>query len=405
MEKVKLRIYQLSLFFTLVALALVLVNSGKQREFFYFGVYASIIGLLLENKNVAFRPFSIAYPVLLIGLLNLGWYFAYEYPDKGMNFYNEYLDSSKKIILGSFLIFYLDRFKFYVSNISFRTAFLLATGLGLIIATGYAFWQASHGAGRVTMATDRATLSAYVYSVLSLAFVFALFLQAKTVTYLLAGFVILLSYVTILLTGTRAAMGLYLILAVLMTLYHFRKIHIKSAIVFLCVVAALGVISYKPFIKPKVDQTMREITQFQQGQDRTSLGARFSMWTVGLQNGLNHPVGQSQENRIEWTAAYTKTHPHLAASMMYIKVHLHNEFIEKFSLQGIPGIVLLLLFFITLLLEALKKNNALLLTTTLFLFLYGLTDVILLSSEAVLFFLTLFALSTHFSRSLAKQPV
>jgi O-antigen ligase len=404
MEKIKPRIYQLSLFFTLVALALVLVNSGKQREFFYFGVYASIIGLLLENKNITLRPFSIAWPVLLIGLLNLGWYLAFEYHHKGMNFYNEYLDSSKKIILGSFLIFYLERFRSYVSNVTFKKAFLVAVGLGFIAATGYAFWQAMHGAGRVTMTTNRATLSAYLYSVLSLALVYVLFLQERVSAFVLAGVVMLLSYVAILLTGTRAAMGLYFILAVLLTLYHFRKIHIKSAVIFLCIVAALGVISYKPFIKPKVDQTVLEINKFQQGQDRTSLGARFSMWTVGVQNGLVHPFGQSQESRMEWTAAYTKTHPHLAASMMFIKVHLHNEFIEKFSLQGIPGIVLLFFFFAALFIEALNKNNALLLITTLFLFLYGLTDVILLSSEAVLFFLTLFALSTHFSRTPIKQP-
>ena len=47
---------------------------------------------------------------------------------------------------------------------------------------------------------------------------------------------------------------------------------------------------------------------------------------------------------------------------------------------------------------ALRNRNALLLTSMLLLLLYGLTDVILLSSEALIFFMILFALSTPFSK-------
>jgi O-antigen ligase len=62
------------------------------------------------------------------------------------------------------------------------------------------------------------------------------------------------------------------------------------------------------------------------------------MWSVGIQNGLAHPLGQSVEDREVWTQQYVKNgHPHLAAALEFIRVHLHNEFIEKYSLQGIPG--------------------------------------------------------------------
>lgn len=96
MEKVKLRIYQLTLVLSFISLALVLVNSGKQREFFYIAIYASIIGLICEYKKITWRPFSIALPILLIGLLNLAWYMAYEYHTEGLNAYSDYLGSSKK---------------------------------------------------------------------------------------------------------------------------------------------------------------------------------------------------------------------------------------------------------------------------------------------------------------------
>lgn len=65
--------------------------------------------------------------------------------------------------------------------------------------------------GRIEMAINRATVSAYVYSVLSLAFVYSLYLQKNIKLYVAAGLIILISYFVILLTGTRAAMGLYLI--------------------------------------------------------------------------------------------------------------------------------------------------------------------------------------------------
>lgn len=400
MEKVKLRLYQLTLILSLISLALTLISSGKQREFFYIAIYASIIGLALEYKKITLLPFSIALPILLIGLLNFTWYMVYEYHSEGLNAYSDYLGSSKKLILASFLVFYLDRFKFYVDKTSFQKYFLYATGAGFALATGYGLWQASQGMLRVEMAINRATVSAYVYSVLSLAFVYSLYLQKNVKLYVAAGLTILISYFVILLTGTRAAMGLYLLLAIVLTLYHFKRIHLKSTLIFLCIVAGIGIVSYKPLISPKITQTQNEIASYEKGNDKTSLGARFSMWTVGIQNGLAHPLGQSVEDRQVWTQRYIKEgHPHLVTALKYINVHLHNEFIEKYSLQGIPGLVILFFFFASMIVYALKNNNGLLLTTMLLLLLYGLTDVILLSSEALIFFVTLFALSTPFSQT------
>ncbi|MGQ4696060.1 O-antigen ligase family protein [Enterobacter asburiae] len=404
MEKIKYRLYQLTLFLSLISLMLVLISSGKQREFFYIAIYASIIGLAFEYKKITLRPFSIALPILFIGLLNLIWYMVYEYHNEGINAYSDYFGASKKLILASILVFYLDRFKTYVDKAIFQKYFLYATGLGFVFATGYALWQALHGMTRVEMATNRATLSAYLYSVLSLAFVYSLYLKQNIKLYALAGFTVLLSYFIILLTGTRAAMGLYLILAIVLTLYHFRRIHLKSTLIFLCIVAGIVIVSYKPLILPKIQQTQVEVESYQKGDDATSLGARFSMWSVGIQNGLAHPLGQSVEDREVWTQQYVKNgHPHLAAALDYIRVHLHNEFIEKYSLQGIPGLAILFFFYISMIAYALKNRNGLLLTTMLLLLLYGLTDVILLSSEALIFFVTVFALSTPFSQTRQRQ--
>lgn len=399
MEKVRLRLYQLTLLLTLVSLALVLISSGKQREFFYFAIYASLLGLFVERKSIATSPFSISLPILLIGVFNLCWYFTYEYSTEGVNVYNDYLTSSKKLILGGVLIFYLDRFKRYISvNVS-QSYFLLASGVGFVLASSYALLQSAHGMGRVEMAINRPTASAYIYSVLSLTFVYSLYLQKKVAVYVVAVTLIIFSWIIITLTGTRSAMGLYLFLGILMTLYHYRTIHVKATIAFLVVIVVVGGIGYDHYIKPKVDQTMIEIDSFEQGNDDTSLGARFSMWRVGVENGIAHPLGQSTESRKQWTAKYVKDHPNYASSMIFMNVHLHNEFIEKYSLQGIPGTLLLLYFFSSALIQALRRRNVILLMTTSSLLLYGMTDVILLSSEAIIFFVTVFALSTFHHRN------
>ena len=65
MEKIKLRTYQLTLALSLISLALVLVNSGKQREFFYIAIYASILGLAFEYKKKKSPGILLVSPILL----------------------------------------------------------------------------------------------------------------------------------------------------------------------------------------------------------------------------------------------------------------------------------------------------------------------------------------------------
>ncbi len=69
MEKVKLRLYQLTLILSLISLALALLSSGKQREFFYITIYASIIGLACEYKKITLRPFLSHYRFCSLGCL------------------------------------------------------------------------------------------------------------------------------------------------------------------------------------------------------------------------------------------------------------------------------------------------------------------------------------------------
>lgn len=148
---------------------------------FYIAVYASIIGLACEYKKITLRPFLCA-THFVDWLLNLIWYMAYEYHNEGLNAYSDYLGASKKLILASILVFYLDRFKSYIDKTAFLKYFV-CLWCRICPATGYGLWQASQGMERVEMAINRPTVSAYVYSVLSLAFVYSLYLQKNRKLY------------------------------------------------------------------------------------------------------------------------------------------------------------------------------------------------------------------------------
>ncbi|ELY3760321.1 O-antigen ligase family protein [Cronobacter universalis] len=394
MDKVKRRVYALTFLLTLGSLLLVLLNSGRQREFFYIATYLSIIGLLLDHRNINLRRFSIAYPLLLIGVAKVIWYLIFELHHEGINFYSDHLSAGKKIILGSILVFYLEQFRRYLSVEMAKKGVLLATGASVLLATAYGFWQHYQGMGRVEMGINRATISAYIYSAISLTFIWSLYSLKNKSAYIIAAAMILLTYALILATGTRSVIGLYLIFIILMTLNHFKKIHIKSTVVMLALLAGIVALAYKPFISPKINQTLNEVTLYQKGNDKTSLGARFSMWAVGIHNGITAPLGQSMEQRQVVSQHYVEHNPLYASAMTYINVHMHNETIDTFSLQGIAGTIVLLFFYISLITHAVRNNNTVLLFATIMLVMYGLTDVLLISAEAVTFFITLFGVST-----------
>lgn len=65
---------------------------------------------------------------------------------------------------------------------------------------------------------------------------------------------------------------------------------------------------------------------------------------------------------------------------------MHNEVIENFSLRGVGGVATLVLLYVVLLLNAWRKQNATQGVLTLSVMVYGLSDVVFFSKEAVIVF-------------------
>lgn len=389
MEKLKSRIYVSVFIFAALSVAFALLSNGRQKDFYYIAVYLSIIGIIIERKNLSFNKFNIAYPIMLIGVVKLIWFLWLGKDVNGYNTYSDQFGAGKKLLLGGVLVFYLTQFSHYIRAINYKNVMLSVIGIAFVSASCYAFWQSWNGIGRAEMAINRATISAYVYSTLSVIFIYLLYIQKKPSCYIIAALSIVLSFTVVILTGTRAAIILHLLIIAMMTVYYFKKLHFKSTLIVLVIALLASFALYKNYIHPKIQQTYNEVTLYQEGQDNTSLGARFSMWTVGLKNFVNAPFGQSMQSRFNYSEQYISKNPQYKSTMEYINVHLHDETIETLSLQGIFGGLALLWFYMSISWVAIRDRNTPLLFTMNCLAAYGLSDVLLLSSEAVLFYIAL----------------
>lgn len=393
MEKLKVRLYLTIFTLSLLSIAFALLSVELQRNFYYIAIYLSLIGVFLDYKNLNFKKFNIAYPIILFGLIKLTWFFLLQVGPEGFNRFSDQLNGGKKILLGGILVFYLTQYSHYLQPVTLKKIMFFVACFAFISASLYAIWQSNHGMARVEMGTDRATLSAYIYSGLSIFVIYLLYAQKKSIHYILAAIAILLSFIIIILTGTRAAMICHLLIIIGMSFYYFKKIHFKSFL-FAILISALAVtILYNRYIQPRMIQAYNDITLYQEGENNTSLGARFSMWAVGLNNFSRSPFGQSIQSRIAHSTKYTQEHPQYKVAMQYLDVHLHDEFIETLSLQGMFGGLALLWLYISLVWTALKKRNVPLLFTMVCMIVYGLSDVLLLSSEAILFYMSLIGIS------------
>ena len=406
MEKLNKPLLFLIYFLSVASVSVALISSGYQRNLFYIAIYCSLLGLILNFKRVKLSFSSLSFPIIILGLVKICWYLIFQQKHGDLNFYNDYLDGGKKLLLGGFLVFYAEQFIKDFKNKQYKNLGLAILFCGFVSATAYGFFQALNHINRVEMGINRPTIAAYVYSTFSVFIIFALYTLRSKIGYVIAGATIIVSYCLIILTGTRAAMICYLFMVACLTLYHFRKIHIKSLVAVSILVAICFVALYKPYIKPKIDQTLSEVSNYQEGNDNTSLGARFSMWVVGVHAFVEHPVGQSMGTRADTTKSYVKQYPHYRSSLHYLNIHLHNEFIDSLSLQGLMGGLSLLFFYVMLIYTGIKKQLPVLLFSAGFMILYGITDVLLISSEAIQFYIVIIALGLCFPRGTAKpvQP-
>lgn len=390
----------------LLSIFTVAFNWGSGRNILFIASYIAFISLAFNFKYYTRQKALLIVPVCFItlGLANLLWTEFFKKPDEYLDLYRAYFVTGKMLISTGFILIIALNEQLKVKK--WILPALIALG---VVVNGYAMYQSVHAQTiRIELNFDRATVAAYIITAVNILMLYSL-LQIKSrfnAIFFSLGF--LTSFVSIIHTETRAAILVFPVVSILMFTFSRNVTKKQKYIYGAAVIILISLSSYflKDVIEKRIEVFKKDMAQQSLSMPGNSVGSRIAMLKAGIAAGNLHPQGQSAEQRGKEIAALAVQHPELTDAVPYATIHLHNEIIDNYSLRGIWGVLLLLALHITLLILALKwQKNAALLAITLAMMAYGLSDVLLFSSEAA----AIFGLATILSvlignTAINKQP-
>ncbi|WP_293792003.1 O-antigen ligase family protein [uncultured Pantoea sp.] len=383
---------------SILPLAFIYEKGG--RVIFYYCAYFSLAGLAVDfyRKKKVLLTDRKALTMLMLGIMFIGWsiYAKYLHGEKG----ELYFTAGKRCVLAFIIMTYIFHIyhEKYINKSFLIKCCTVSLALAFVTSSSFALFQALTSADRIVLGINRATLTAYAYSAVTLALI-ALILKMHDGKYKKLYFLIvsIMSLYVILLTQTRSAMVIHSLFLAYMT---FRLFAVTRSIKFISVVAVLMLVAagagYK-LIEKRLDLTLHEYQAYEKGNDRTSLGSRFTMWKTGALSFENAPLGQAQVERNKFIKSYLDAHNNKnSLALFYMNVHLHNEFIQYASLFGVVGVLVLLYFFYVFIVSELilKRTLTPIAAAGIAILLYGMTDVVLTSIEFIVIFSVLVVLLT-----------
>lgn len=375
--------YFLALATMLLTIMVTFIDVKGAKVLFYWTFYFSLAGILSDWRACDKSRLWFIGLLAAVGLSKVLWFYWEYLGDSDYNPFNDYLNSGKRLLLACVVGYWLFS---QMKKHQLKSFWLLRSGLILAFAaaTLFGFYQYFSDMHRVVFALDRATISAYGYAMLSTMVLFLLASEKHTLAnILLCLLVFCLSYFILVQTGTRNMMAAWPLIILVVGALQFRHFGWKSLLGVLAALAVVIGLSYKPMIEPKLNATINEYNTYvsSDGNKFGSLTSRLSMWKVGAFCLNQEPLGMKSEERTACFQHYVKTRHQDKISLMYEKVHLHNELLDSATLQGIQGALVILLFYIALVVYACRTRNAMLLAVMLGVIVSGLTDVVFISRE------------------------
>ncbi|SPX93389.1 O-antigen ligase [Morganella morganii] len=398
----------------LMAFSMVIASFADtwSRDSYFILSYLSVIvtiWLVFFRKISLFRDRAallVAAFFLLFGLSRVAWSFLMN--DDGPGIYKSYSPTASRIILGAFIfcvcILLKNELRKFFSNI-YVSGIIKVLPLYILLYALYDIFVLHKD--RVELDTNRATVTAYLVS--AIFFVSLHFCaQVKNKLNISLFFTnLIVSNAIIILTQTRAAIAVYLLLSVFYTAIVFRKsLSIKKVSIVVVLLLIFAGTSYEFLYKSRINEAITETQGYDVTKPGGSLGDRYTMWYAGLSAFKHAPFGQSFQARNDFISEKIAAGNISDSIVVYLTVHLHSELIEVLSLQGIIGGVLLVLIYLSLLYAGIRNQNLLLIMITLCLGGYGLTDVLFFSRESITVYLLCIAVAlvTGGKEDTAEQP-
>ncbi|NIH20619.1 O-antigen ligase family protein [Morganella morganii] len=398
----------------LMAFSMVIASFADtwSRDSYFILSYLSVIvtiWLVFFRKISLFRDRAallVAASFLLFGISRVAWSFLMN--DDGLSIYKSYSPTASRIILGAFIfcvcILLKNELRRFFSNI-YVSGVIKVLPLYILLYALYDIFVLNKD--RVELDTNRATVTAYLVS--AIFFVSLHFCaQVKNKLNISLFFTnLIVSNAIIILTQTRAAIAVYLLLSVFYTAIVFRKsLSIKKVSIVVVLLLIFAGTSYEFLYKSRINEAITETQGYDVTKPGGSLGDRYTMWYAGLSAFKHAPFGQSFQARNDFISEKIAAGNISDSIVIYLTVHLHSELIEVLSLQGIIGGVLLVLIYLSLLYAGIRNKNLLLIMITLCLGGYGLTDVLFFSRESITVYLLCIAVAlvTGGKEDTAEQP-
>lgn len=371
------------------------------RNVFYITSYLALAGFIVHSRYYLQEKKKLILPgaLFLVGMVSIIWTTLYKQPGDYITLYRQYQATGRLQIAASFLLLVTLKER----RISQRAAIIAAVMTGLAV-NSYALYQGIHlNIDRVELNYDRATVAAYIITAVNLVFIkSALLFRTRHKIWLFA-LLFIVTYATVILTGTRAAMLAYPILVLIQVLFTKDVIQRKHKIILftaLPVLLVMSALAFQSKIESRIHDLKENLAMAHETQGENSIISRFSMQTVAFHTGSSALAGQSAEARGQKAEALIKQDPSLYGARIYLTVHMHNELLENFSIKGLFGVISLIGLYLSLIYCSFRPmRNSALLSLSVSLIVYGLSDVIFFSTEGTL----LYCLAIIFSVMIMKK--
>lgn len=380
----------------IVGLYLITLNKTLGTELIHASsTLLALAGLTCLRLNSVTKKNAMLVAVLLVFSINcLGWVYLFKQAGEFQGLYRQYLRLGKTLMMTALLVFVVSNYRIQLPG-RLITGIFIVGGLGINIYAIYVGYKIHFE--RVQLDILAATTTAYIFTVIDIFMLHGILsLQNRwRLSALLLSF--LVSYSAIILTGTRSSIIIYpfLVLAMSSMALKFRKKHLLISLLVLSTLSLATMVFFKPVIKSRIENFNNDVQLLQKNNNDTSIGIRIALARSGTNAGFTAPFGQSSEHRAEIIREYISLQPDLAPIDRFLSDHMHNEFIESFSLRGLFGICILVWLYVTLVFTSLRERvvNIKLLMLTICMMIYGISDVIFFVREGYTVYLTGIVLS------------
>lgn len=369
----------------------ILLNNSAGREILYFSsTFFILVGILgVKWKDKPKQNMLLVVALFAMSLSYLLWYYLFRNPGDFKSLYTQFQRLGRSLMMTSVLVFIVSNSVVRLPHALVKAIFIIG-GLGINLYAIYLAYGTQFN--RVTLDIQTATTAAYALTLLDIFMLHSILqLQGKW-RYVIFQAAFFLGYCAIITTGTRSAMIVYPIVVVGLLsfdpIFTRKKLMLFLAATLVAMFIALTML--KSIIHTRFLALETDVELLQNDISATSIGSRIALLQIGWEAGFLAPFGQSVENRAETARQLGSRSPLLSVSEEHLHNHMHNDFLESFSLRGLPGVTLLGFLYFALVVTALRSNNRniclLMIATSMML--YGISDVIFFQREGYLLYLT-----------------